>query len=571
MKKYAIKCVLLLALICILSIIFPKTGVNIQADYSKDEVPAASSFGEKYYKTEPFPFINTEKYTFAIRVSGIPDHISSRDDSLFSPNGEVEFYSSNLLYSQIKAAKLPAEKVKDIDLLTLRKQGIQKTYYHFSLIPLVLLMLALPYLYKSLKIAAAQPQGYWFFACFLTWLAMQFWAATFLPYYHGSDAWRHFFSGAWYFNHILPISLDDKYFIEPVWGMNYAISSADWGYLFSFKLAAILDYFLNSPLVINVRYAQIIISAAIVLITVYFVGFWQAFLVLTIYSIVPQSTYINLYTTLDSYAFIAAIFALLYGRYGKQKILTRTCIAIIILLNTRQHYLLCLLPLAYFYLEEKKYNIKAIIKDTPWIFAAFAIGSYKILYMHWDQWQHHTTYLQVSMAHANEVVGKSYTKLINNTIEYDMFFYMPWYITTLLSFFGVFGQTRCVMPLGNFAICCALFLYLNTHVKAKDGFVLIIVLLVNIVLSLLMSAGYSYEPQGRYIFPFLATVPAMLYNYNTRLKIIFPVGIIIAAMFVFDFTNTPQAQRGMDIVLHGEVASWKTLEPPNYCFAGKAK
>lgn len=541
--------------------------IHIQTRYEKLPQEVVVNSENKKLLIEPIPFEKKTDYTFGIRIRGNPQQIVTQNNSLFLPGGEIEFISSTLIVNTIVHANIPAAPTNTLNLSELKRQGSTVRYYHFTL-PFALLFLALAYYaYRGYRSCTNQHYSGLFFFYLIFWAAALIYYSWVLTYYHGPDESRRFFSGAWYINHLLPISLDDHYFIEPTWGMNYVLSSPDWGLLFSFKLANILAYVIDQPFYILVRVAQVILAIGIIGLIALIASYSHALLAFGIFAIIPEASYLLTYVTQDGLNLLFCMFALLFAKYGKLRPAVKTAIAGIIILNTRQSYaMISGLCLAYIYLESKEFKISACIKDIPILAIACLVGSYKYIYCYLDQWQHHTSYTLLAMEHATDRIKQSYRHMLYGHIDCSVFHDFRWYMTSFISFFGVYGLMTHVVYFDLIVLVAYMFIILLRCTPKKYVPLLLVSIFLSILGSLLFSATFDYQPQGRILFTFLSVIPCLLINFEKKLVFMVPLGLIVFASTMYEFKDSHSATIGMRLILEGEPTKYIPRNE-DHCFA----
>lgn len=534
-NKPLIRAIKILLLLILLSVWFPLHSTHIQTSYSKDPVQLEVDSRLSNYSVEPLAFEKIQSYSRGIRILQDVHIINAKTSGILLPGGEVEFIEKNLVSTTIVHAKLPASVEGQLDLMALKRQGTSRIYIHCAFIVLGVFLLLWPAFKQGIKSVYRAPHGKLLTTYIILWAALMFWAAGLLSYNHGPDELLRFFSGFWYFNHTLPTSMNDPHFIAEAWGVNYLLGSPDLPFLVHYKLLNIFEAFFDAPLFLQVRYVQVAVVLFIMGITARFAGVNQAILFLGVFAVVPQASYLNLYATQDGFNLAIAMFALLYARYGKESLLLRTALAGIIILNTRQNYVLCLIPLAYFYLEQKQFKIKDCWRDVPWFALAGLLGGYKYWFDFYDQWSNGMSYVQYAMLHADENYKKLYAGVLAGHKNWHILSQPYWYFVAFASFFGVYGYLDFVLPVGYLLPVVIGFFYLLRATTRTGAILLVTMFLLSLAFLLYFNITFLPAAQGRYLYPFLACVPALLHNANKRLLWMIPLGLVISCLSLADF------------------------------------
>lgn len=404
----------------------------------------------------------------------------------------------------------------DIDLNKSEKLQIKEEFNYVTLFLLALILFLLfkqkgvnDYinLMKTYKIVHSENLYVYFYYILLFFIVLN------LPFNHGPDEYTHMFSGSWYFDNILPPNDKSIIWYESHYGINYILFSQDITYLFTFKLSQLIQQFFGYGSLISLRVSQILIY----FICLFFImkkDMKFAFFLLLLPILIPQVSYLFTYYNGD-------LLSLVFLAYGlsvlkdKKNIDIHFVIACFLIFNLKLNYIIISIFIVIYFIYK---NLKTLnFKDYLFMVLVLILSNYKKIYtLTFDK-----TFLQIISEHGSV---ERFQYLQNKVIDFSIFYNLEWYLSSMFSFFGIFGYMNYSMPYIYYCIFITLFLYLLFKILKNNKIyfmVFFLLFFLNLIASLYYSATYDVQAQGRYLFPCLVIFTYFLSRVISKKDILF--------------------------------------------------
>lgn len=523
--------VFIIALLAFLNI-FPKSEIFIQTQSQQDPfiIETIDQNNIKHTiakKSEPL-LINDKTDIFALKISKETRKISFVN---YTPQGNIHLYcyQSTPFYNSYSHSQINILNSKNWYDINCNNYN---SNFSSDFILIITVLLFIYYCISKRKIAFQNKRNIYIFSIFLCWTSFILYLIITLPFNHGPDEAMNFFSAIHYFDHIKPLSVSNEYYTEILWGSNRLAGTSDLPYLLSTKISKFLWYFFNLEQYILVRISQLLIAISLFYLMIIFCTTRFAISLLCIIAIIPQISFLFTYVNDDAVSFIFAVFALSLVSTTKINPTYGFSIFIIICLKLKQNFILLGLPAFFIYASRKNYSIKLIWKDTGLITLCLLLGISDYIYEFFDQYINQISHLDIVFANAHEtIIQKHLNKMNHDNILWHIPLSFKWYFINLWSFFGIFGMMAEPIPFLILLILLCIFICIIKQDKYQNNIFIFLILLTNIALSLYNTMVYDYQPQGRYLFPFLVFCIIMI---KTRLKHIIKYAAI---GYIFSITS----------------------------------
>jgi len=316
-----------------------------------------------------------------------------------------------------------------------------------------------------------------------------------LPFNHGPDEYTHIFSASWYVEHVLPPNTHSDIWLEPNYGINYILFSPDLTYLLTFKVAQLFEYYGSLGDLNSLRLSQFFIFIFLLIMIARHDKKYGYFMLL-LPLLIPQVAYIFTYINGDilSLAFLAYSVVVIMN---KTKLDFELSVAIFVIFNLKLNYtVIGLLFVLYFFLKNfKSFNLYTYIVGI----VILIVSNYKKIYtLTFDK-----NSMEIILENAS---ATRIEKLQNMNIDFSVMANVDWYISTLKSFFAVYGYMSYAFGTLIYILFFLLIVYFSYKIFITNRYyfyTILFVLILNLIASLYYSASYDYQAQGRYLFPFL--------------------------------------------------------------------